>query len=92
VSSQDSNFEQYSWVDYLVCNEEESKYLQSFNNVYITKGHKGCVFNNVEYPAYPVSQVKQIIGAGDCFYAALLIFNDPDKANHLASKYVSKEL
>lgn len=92
VSSNNPNFELYNWVNNIVCNEEESQHLPSLENVFITKGHKGCSYNGQEYPAYPVSAVKQLIGAGDCFYAALLVFGDPDKANQIASKYVAKEL
>lgn len=92
VSSNNPNFELYNWVNYLVCNEEESKFLSSLNNVFITKGHKGCSYNGKDYPAYAVPSVKQIIGAGDCFYAALLVFDDVEKANEIAGKYVAKEL
>lgn len=92
VSSNNSNFELYNWVDHIVCNEEESQYLSGLTNIYVTKGYKGCSFNGKDYPAYPVPVVKQIIGAGDCFYAALLVFEDPDKANEIAAKYVSREL
>lgn len=92
VSSDNPNFDMYNWVNYIVCNEEESKYLPSLDNVFVTKGHNGCSYNGKEYPAYLVTTVKQIIGAGDCFYAALLVFGDPDKANQIAAKYVAKEL
>ena len=33
-----------------------------------------------------------IIGAGDCFYAALLATGDPDYANRQASKFVASEI
>jgi|688.fasta_scaffold54395_7 bifunctional ADP-heptose synthase (sugar kinase/adenylyltransferase) len=92
VSSNNPNFELYNWVNHIVCNEEESQYLPTLENIFVTKGHRGCSYNGKDYPAYPVSSVKQIIGAGDCFYAALLVFNDPDKANEIAAKYVAKEL
>ena len=45
--------------------------------------------NGVPYKGYPVENVVNIIGAGDCFYAALLATGDPDYANKKASEFVS---
>lgn len=92
VSSNKSNFDMYSQIDYIVCNEHESSHLTSIDNAYITKGENGCSFKNKHYKAYEPSIVKKIIGAGDCFYAALLAYEDPDKANKLASDYISGKI
>ena len=35
---------------------------------------------------------RNIIGAGDCFYAALLATGDPDFANMKAAEYVESEV
>lgn len=92
VSSHESNFQLYSWANHIVCNIEESKYLPHTNNAYITDGKNGCVFNGKHFPGIDVPEPKQIIGAGDCFYAALLVYEDPEQANAIAAKYVAGNL
>ena len=92
VSSHQPNFDSYINMDYLVCNERESKFIKKTNNVVITKGQDGCELNGVQYPANSVVNPKKLIGAGDCFYAAFLVFEDLHKANYYASKYISDEI
>jgi len=92
ISSRASNYGKYSEVDYIVCNQEESNYVNRDNNVCVTKGSGGCTMNGIDYPAYPVESVVNTIGAGDCFYAALLATGDPEFANESASKFVSISL
>lgn len=91
ISSNNPNFDSYQNINYFVCNESESKYLTDLHNVYITKGHEGCEFNGVNFATEKVKPV-QTIGAGDCFYAALLTFRDPNIANEMAKKYVLGKL
>lgn len=92
VSSNEPNFDLYTWTNHIVCNKDESTHLSSLNNVYVTDGKNGCTFNDQHFPGFEVPEPKQIIGAGDCFYAALLVYNDPEQANMIASKYVSGKL
>lgn len=91
ISSNNPNFDSYKKVDYFVCNENESQYLSNLHNVYITKGSGGCEFNGKIFPSEKVTPV-QTIGAGDCFYAALLAFRNPNIANEMAKKYVLGKL
>jgi bifunctional ADP-heptose synthase (sugar kinase/adenylyltransferase) len=91
ISSRKSNYDRYFDIDYLVCNEEEAKHTQRVTNICVTKGSKGCQFNGVSYPAYVPEKVVNTIGAGDCFYAALLATGDPDYANKKASEFVATE-
>ena len=91
ISSRESNYDRYFDIDYLVCNEEEAKYSGRQLNICITKGDRGCEFNGISYPAYPPDKVVNTIGAGDCFYAALLATGDPDYANKKASEFISIE-
>jgi bifunctional ADP-heptose synthase (sugar kinase/adenylyltransferase) len=88
LSDKKSNYEKYHLADFLVCNEEESKYIENLKNVYITLGKNGCTFNGINYPSNSVNVVRTI-GAGDVFYAAILTTESPISANEFASKYVS---
>jgi bifunctional ADP-heptose synthase (sugar kinase/adenylyltransferase) len=92
TSSKTSNYDRYWAVDYLVCNQEEAKYVDRITNICVTKGADGCMMNGVNYPATPVENVVNTIGAGDCFYAALLATGDPVFANQAAAEFVSKPL
>jgi bifunctional ADP-heptose synthase (sugar kinase/adenylyltransferase) len=91
ISSRQSNYDRYFDIDYIVCNEEESKHIQRVTNICVTKGSEGCQFNGVSYPAYVPEKVVNTIGAGDCFYAAFLATGDPDYANKKASEFVETE-
>jgi len=92
VSSHPSNYYRYEDFDYIVCNERESKTISKKDNVCITKGSDGCSMNGVDYASYKVDNPVNIIGAGDCFYAALLATGDPDFANMKAAEYVESEV
>ena len=92
VSSRASNYYKYENFDYIVCNEHESKLITRDENVCVTKGNKGCTMNGVDYLPYPVKNPLNTIGAGDCFYAALLATGDPDFANKKASEFVASEV
>jgi bifunctional ADP-heptose synthase (sugar kinase/adenylyltransferase) len=91
VSSHQPNYDRYFDIDYIVCNEKESQYVDRKTNMCVTKGSDGCVMNGIHYKGYPV-EVANTIGAGDCFYAALLSSGDPDFANRKASEYVETPL
>lgn len=88
ISSHQPNYDRYFDIDYIVCNENEAKYVDRKVNICITKGSDGCIMNGILYKGYPTT-VANTIGAGDCFYAALLSSGDPDFANKKASEYVS---
>ena len=75
-------------MDYLICNEHESTYFSRRENVIITKGSNGCTLNNKDYQGLVVENPKNIIGAGDCFYAAYLAYEDLDIANDVARAYI----
>lgn len=92
ISSRSSNYDRYSGIDYIVCNQEEAKSVDRTTNICITKGANGCTMNGIDYPATPVKNVVNTIGAGDCFYAALLATGDPSFANQSAAEFVSKSL
>jgi len=91
ISSSSSNYDRYWDIDYIVCNENESKYVDRKTNICITLGSKGCSMNGITYSTPFVEKVINTIGAGDCFYASLLATGNPDFANQQASKYVSSE-
>jgi bifunctional ADP-heptose synthase (sugar kinase/adenylyltransferase) len=91
ISIHQPNYDRYWEVDYFVCNQNESKYIDRKTNICITKGELGCTMNGIDYKGYPV-KVANTIGAGDCFYAALLASGDPDFANKKASEYVETPL
>jgi len=92
TSSKTSNYDRYWAVDYFVCNQEESKYIDRQTNICVTKGADGCSMNGITYPGVPVENVVNTIGAGDCFYAALLATGDPVFANKKAAEFVSTSL
>tara|TARA_Y100000004_G_C8952550_1_gene429268 strand:- start:800 stop:1582 length:783 start_codon:yes stop_codon:yes gene_type:complete len=92
ISSRESNYDRYFDVDYIVCNKKESKYVDRKINICITTGDKGCIMNGVTYKVDPVKDPVNTIGAGDCFYAALLATGDPNFANLRASEYVSNDV
>tara|TARA_Y100000004_G_scaffold96009_1_gene107507 strand:+ start:3255 stop:4028 length:774 start_codon:yes stop_codon:yes gene_type:complete len=90
ISSRESNYDRYFDIDYIVCNKKESEYVDRKTNICITVGAAGCIMNGVPYKAPLVENPINTIGAGDCFYAALLATGDPNFANEKASEYVSK--
>ena len=92
ISSRSSNYDQYFDVDYIVCNKKESEYVDRKTNICITVGEAGCIMNGVPHKGVPVDQPINTIGAGDCFYAALLATGDPNFANQKASEYVSYDV
>ena len=92
ISSRESNYDRYFDIDYIVCNKKESKYVDRKINICITTGDKGCIMNGVTYKVDPVKDPVNTIGAGDCFYAALLATGDPNFANLRASEYVSNDV
>jgi bifunctional ADP-heptose synthase (sugar kinase/adenylyltransferase) len=91
VSSHKSNFERYMKMDYIVCNDHESKSFSRRNNVVITKGAAGCELNGSAYPTRLIKNPKNIIGAGDCFYAAYLAYENIKRANECAYKHICGE-
>jgi bifunctional ADP-heptose synthase (sugar kinase/adenylyltransferase) len=91
ISSKSSNYDRYWDIDYIVCNKNESTYVDRKTNICVTKGDSGCEMNGISYPAYPVDKVLNTIGAGDCFYAALLASGNPEFANEQSAKYVSSD-
>jgi len=64
----------YVKVPYIKINDTEfgkSKHLiDSMNNIIVTLGSKGCVYKGNHYPVEKV-EVKDTVGAGDTFIAAL---------------------
>jgi len=92
ISSQQSNYDRYFDIDYLVCNKHESQFTDRLTNICITMGAEGCVMNGVKHSITPVKDPINTIGAGDCFYAALLATGDPNFANKKASEYVSNNI
>ena len=77
---------------YIKINDKESGNLnQSYpiDNLIITHGSKGCVYNNTLYPAEKV-KVFDVVGAGDTFLSALVFgylrYHDIDKAIVLGNK------
>jgi len=89
TSNKKSNFERYIDLDYLVCNKNESKSFKRRRNVLISQGKNGCKLNSISYPAVHVQNPKNLIGAGDCFYAAFLAYQSANKANKCAAEYIS---
>tara|TARA_R100000808_G_C2134765_1_gene143265 strand:+ start:59 stop:820 length:762 start_codon:yes stop_codon:yes gene_type:complete len=92
ISSHRSNFARYMDMDYLVCNEKEANSFLRRVGVLITKGEAGCVLNGITYAATLIDKPQNLIGAGDCFYAAYLTFDDPEKANKCAADYINGKI
>jgi len=88
ISSKESNFEKYKNVKFLVCNENEAKFLKRKQDVYITYGKNGSSINSEFHSGFPVEE-KKIIGAGDCYYAGVIFYENIEKANEYASRYVA---
>ena len=77
---------------YIKINDKESSNLnQSYpiDNLIITHGSKGCVYNNTLYPAEKV-KVFDVVGVGDTFLSALVFgylrYQDINKAIVLGNK------
>jgi len=92
ISSHQSNFTKYMNMDYLICNEAEADSFKRRENILITKGEKGCELNGIIYPTNAIDNPKNLIGAGDCFYAAFLSFENPEKANKYAADYINGKI
>lgn len=90
ISSHKSNYENYSQIHTIVCNEKESLYVKRTKNICITRGSRGCSFNGIDYPPYKVEKTNNTIGAGDCFFAAFIATGDPKFANKKSSEFLSK--
>ena len=88
LSDKKSNLDWYLQTDYIVCNKQESEHIERKENVVITKGRQGCELNSSHYESREVTNVKNTIGAGDCFYAAFLAYGDPQESNNAAATYV----
>ena len=91
ISSRQSNYMLYKNVDYIVCNEKESKLVNRDTNICVTKGHKGCSFNGVNYSADKIKNIVSTMGAGDIFYAAFLASGDPEFANREAANFIKNQ-
>ena len=109
VSSRKNNFDRYQSFDCFVMNRSEAMSytkseffnFKSFQNlkaktVYVTTGAEGCTLYNASgfhHFQGKVAEAKNIIGAGDAFYAALLSSGgDVNFANRWASYYVSRNI
>ena len=57
------------WAHIIVKHEKLDDY--NIDNLIVTKGSKGCIYNNTLYPAEKVN-VYDVVGAGDTFLAALV--------------------
>ena len=77
---------------YVKINDKEFANLDQrhpIDNLIITQGSKGCLFNRTLYPAEKV-KVRDVVGAGDTFLSALVFgylrYNDINKAIVLGNK------
>ena len=77
---------------YIKINDKEFANLDQrypIDNLIITQGSKGCLFNRTLYPAEKV-KVRDVVGAGDTFLSALVFgylrYNDINKAIVLGNK------
>ena len=75
---------------FIKINELESKTLEKdLSNVIVTKGGEGAEYNNKFFPAEKV-KVRDVVGAGDTFLAALtygyMIYNNIEQAIPIANK------
>ena len=91
ISSRESNYSLYEEVDYIVCNEKESKSVDRDYDICITKGSKGCSLNGTEYPVFELENIVSTMGAGDAFYAAFLASGDPEFANAEACNFIESQ-
>ena len=92
LSDKESRLNKFINFDYIICNEIESKTILRRKNVIITKGNKGSELNGVSEDAFHVDNIKTTIGAGDCFYAAYLAYEDLKKANELSAKFIQGKI
>ena len=58
---------------YLKINEVESKLLNGYKNLIVTKGAGGADYNKVNYPGEK-TKIVDVVGAGDTFLSALVYF------------------
>ena len=109
VSSRDNNFIKYKNFNHLVLNKKEAIQFSkkqdycfddfrclNINGVYVTLGQDGCEFLSLgtrkKHKQKKIS-TSNTIGAGDSFYAALLVSRgDISFSNRFASYYVSKKI
>ena len=58
---------------FIKINDVEYEKLDDYNidNLIVTKGYEGCIYNNTLYPSEKVN-VYDVVGAGDTFLAALV--------------------
>ena len=76
---------------FIKINDVEYEKLSNYNieNLIVTKGSQGCIYNNTLYPADKVN-VYDVVGAGDTFLAALvygyLTYNNIDEALMLGNR------
>ena len=76
---------------FIKINDVEYEKLDDYNidNLIVTKGSEGCIYNNTLYPAEKVN-VYDVVGAGDTFLAALvygyLTYNNIDEALMLGNR------
>ena len=76
---------------FIKINDVEYEKLHDYNieNLIVTKGSQGCIYNNTLYPAEKVN-VYDVVGAGDTFLAALvygyLTYNNIDEALMLGNR------
>merc|ERR1712093_38835 len=76
---------------FIKINDVEYEKLDDYNidNLIVTKGSQGCIYNNTLYPAEKVN-VYDVVGAGDTFLAGLvygyLTYNDIEQALMLGNR------
>ena len=76
---------------FIKINDVEYEKLDDYkiDNLIVTKGSQGCIYNNMLYPAEKVN-VYDVVGAGDTFLAALvygyLAYNDIEQALMLGNR------
>ena len=60
---------------FIKINDVEYENLDNYNieNLIVTKGSEGCIYNNILYPSEKV-KVFDVVGAGDTFLSALVYF------------------
>jgi len=76
---------------FIKINDVEYEKLDDYriDNLIVTKGSQGCIYNNTLYPAEKVN-VYDVVGAGDTFLAGLvygyLTYNDIEQALMLGNR------